>query len=276
MRIITDSSALFTPAEGKEMGIPVILACTVIDGKVYKDYEDISCEELLAKIGQGVIATTSQASIGDVLDVFAESREELLFLPIGDGLSGAYQNAIGAKNMLEDADYIHIMDTRTLGGPQRYLVRLAVSLREKGYTIEKIETELQKRIETSVSFVIPEDFEFLRRSGRLTPIAAKLGGILKIVPVLTQTEDMQRIELFSIKRSKTKALDAIAAHLQRLQMNESCLITIAHAGAEEAAKKAASHLKKTFDKAEFEILQLSPSLISHGGPGSVVIQAIRK
>ena len=65
-------------------------------------------------------------------------------------------------------------------------------LREEGKKIDEIVRNLKKSIESSVSFVIPTDFEFLKRSGRLTPIAAKIGAAIKIVPVLTQTEDKRK------------------------------------------------------------------------------------
>ena len=52
-----------------------------------------------------------------------------------------------------------------------------------------------------MSFVIPADFEFLKRSGRLTPLAAKLGSKLRLLPVLTQTEDKKRIAPVGVRRS---------------------------------------------------------------------------
>ena len=37
-----------------------------------------------------------------------------------------------------------------------------------------------------------------------------------------------------------------------------------------------NRLKEKFKKAENEILQLSPELITHGGPGCIVVQAVLK
>ena len=206
MKIIADTPTLYSPEEGRELNLTIVPACTIVGDKVYKDFEDINSEEFLKLIEDGAVPTTSQPAIGDMLDVFEESNEEALVLTIGDGLSGTYQTALGAKNTIEENEHIHVVDTKTLAGPQRYLVQKAMKLREEGIGIERIKEELIKCIETSVSFVIPEDFEFLKRSGRLTPIAAKLATIIKIVPVLTQTEDKKRITLFTVKRSNKKAL----------------------------------------------------------------------
>lgn len=276
MKIIADTPTLYSPKEGNDLGITVIPSCTIIDGNVYKDYEDISTEEFLGKINEGAAPTTSQPAIGELLEIFEESREEILFLPIGDGLSGTYQSAVGAKNSMDKNEHIHILDTKTLAGPQRYLVQKALELREKGFSVDKIKKELQNRIESSLSFVIPKDFEFLRRSGRLTAMAAKIATVIKVVPVLTQTEDKKRITLFTVKRSRKKALEALIGHMKEAGVNGEYLLTISHAGALEDAKEILEKLKENFKGAAVEILQLAPTLVTHGGPGCVVIQAIHR
>lgn len=275
MKIIADTPCMYTPSEGRSMDLAVIPACTIIDGVVYRDHEDITSEEFLVKVAAGAAPTSSQPSIGDIIEVYESCHEDTLALPIGDGLSGTYQNMVSAKNMLENNDHIHVLDTRTLAGPQHYLVRKAMKLRELGKDIEAIKAELQKCIETSASFVIPSDFNFLKRSGRLTPAAAKIGTILKIVPVMTQTEDMQRITLFSLKRSKKKALSAIIDHLKSIGVNKDYLITVSHGGAAEEAKAVLAQIKEHFADSATELFQLIPSLICHGGPGCIVIQTIR-
>ena len=162
MRIVTDTAALYSPEEGKELGIEVVPACAIIDGRVYRDYEDISSEEFLQKIEAGAVPTTSQPSVGDFMEVF-EGQDEVLFLSIGDGLSGGYQNAVGVKSTMEDGSRIHVVDTKTLAGPQHYLVEKALRLCREGKDVTTIIRELGHSIEDSVSFVIPADFEFLKR-----------------------------------------------------------------------------------------------------------------
>lgn len=276
MKIIADTPTLYSPQEGKALGITVIPACTIIEGTVYRDFEDIRTDEFMKMIEQGAVPTTSQPAIGDILEVFEETKDEILFLPIGDGLSGTYQNAVGAKNSIDDNEHIHIVDTKTLAGPQRYLVQKAMKLKELGLGIEKIKAELQKSIETSVSFVIPSDFNFLKRSGRLTPIAAKIGNLVKIVPVMTQTEDMKRITLFVIKRSRKKAVDAIIEHLRKLGVNEDYIISVSHAGVYENAKAVLEQIREQFVNSTMELFHLAPALVTHGGPGCIVIQAIKR
>lgn len=276
MKIITDTASLYSPEEGQKLGITVIPACAIIDGTVYRDFEDISSEAFLKFIEDGAVPTTSQPAIGEIIDVFENTKDEILFLSIGDGLSGGYQNAMGARNLVEDSERIHVIDTKTLAGPQHYLVQKAIQLKACGLQLKEIKAELQKSIETSVSFVIPADFIFLKRSGRLTPIAAKIGSMIKIVPVLTQTEDKKRIAPFAVKRSRRKAVEAIIKHLRTIGADAGYLISVAHGGVLEEAKEVMTQIRQEFTDASFELFHLSPALITHGGPGSIVIQAIRR
>ena len=200
----------------------------------------------------------------------------MLFLTVGDGLSGAYQTAMGARNMTEDPERIHILNSKTLAGPLRYLAKKAVALKNEGLDLERIKTVLQESIESSVSFVIPEDFEFLKRSGRLTAVTAKIGGALKLLPVLTQTKDKTRITPIGIKRSWKAAVDMILQRLQDLEVGKDHLISISHAGTLQKAETVMQQVRARFAATEIEILELSPGLITHGGPGCIVIQAVRK
>lgn len=274
MKIITDTSALYTLQEGKELGTEVIPACALVDGVVYRDYEDISSEDFLRLLGEGKVATSSQPAIGDLIDIFEGTQEEILYLAIGDGLSGTYQNAMGARNSVEQNEHIYIIDTQTLGGAQHFLVQKAIKLKKEGMGIEEIVKRVKNSIATSASFVIPNDFNYLKRSGRLTPIAAAICSVIKIIPVLTQTEDMKRIKPYTLKRSHKKAVEAVIEYFKGMSVNKDYIISIGHAGVRQVAENVVKQIRNHFSDITIELFQLSPTLITHGGPGCITIQAI--
>ena len=276
MKIIADTATLIPPVQGAAEGMTVIPVCVSIDGQTYQDYTQISSAELLERIARGGIPSSSQPAIGDILDVLESSREEMIFLTVGDGLSGAYQTAMGARNMAENPERIHIINSRTLAGPLRYLAKKAVSLMNHGMSVEQIKETLEESIESSVSFVIPEDFDFLKRSGRLTAVTAKIGGALKLLPVLTQTKDKTRIAPVGIKRSWKAAVELVFQRLEAVDVGEGWLISVSHAGTPEKAQSILEQVMERFPQAEGEMLELSPGLMTHGGPGCIVIQAVRK
>ena len=276
MKIIADTATLIPPSEGESLGMTIIPVCVLINDRTYQDYSQITSAEFLKQISEGGVPSSSQPAIGDILDVLDSSDEEMLFLTVGDGLSGAYQTAMGARNMAGNPDQIHILNSKTLAGPLRYLAKKAVALKEQGLAMANIKDELQRCIESSVSFVIPEDFDFLRRSGRLTAFTAKLGGALKLLPVLTQTKDKTRITPVSIKRSWNSAVETVLQRLQELGIGADHLISVCHAGTPQKAARILGQVRERFGASETELLELSPALITHGGPGCIVIQAIRK
>lgn len=276
MQIITDTATLIAPSEANTHGLAVIPVCVTINNRTYQDYSEISSSEFIEMIRQGGVPSSSQPAIGDILDAMDSSEEEMLVITVGDGLSGGYQTAMGARNLANDPQRIHVLDSKTLAGPLRYLAKKAVALKEQHLSMEQIKANLQWCIDSSVSFVIPEDFEFLKRSGRLTPFTAKVGSTLKLLPILTQTKDMKKICPIGIKRSWRSAVDTVLQQLEKRKIGADHLISICHAGVPERAQQVLDQVKERFGTAETEILELSPALTTHGGPGCIVIQAIAK
>ena len=276
MKIIADTATLIAPSEGNTHGLTVIPVCVAIHNRTYQDYSEISSSAFIEMIRQGGVPSSSQPAIGDLLDAMDSSEEEMLVITVGDGLSGGYQTAMGARNLASDPQRIQVLDSKTLAGPLRYLAKKAVSLKEQHLSMEQIKANLQWCIDSSVSFVIPEDFDFLKRCGRLTPFTAKVGSTLKLLPILTQTKDMKKICPIGIKRSWRSAVDTVLQELDKRKIGADHLISICHAGVPERAQQVLDQVKERFGTAETEILELSPALTTHGGPGCIVIQAIAK
>lgn len=276
MRIIADTASLIPPGEGAEMGLTVIPVCVSIHDRTYHDYTQITTAEFLELISRGGVPSSSQPALGDILDVLDSDDEELLFLTVADGLSGAYQTVLGARNLARNPERVHVLDTQTLAGPMHYMARKAVALKERKYSMAQIKAELQKCIESSVSFVIPEDFDFLKRSGRLTAFTARVGSTLKLLPVLTQTRDRKRISPIGIRRSWKSAVEAVLNQMQKHGIGAGHLISVCHAGVPQRAEQVAQWVRARFALSELEVLELSPALVTHGGPGCIVIQAVAK
>ncbi|MBR4869383.1 MAG: DegV family EDD domain-containing protein, partial [Oscillospiraceae bacterium] len=173
MRIMTDTSSLLSPAMSAEEGICVVPVSVCVGEETFRDFLEISSEELIDRIAAGGVPSTSQPAVGDMLDAFEASDEETLFFTVGDGLSGAYQTAEGARMLLDNPQRVRVIDSGSLAGPLRYLARKSVRLAKLGHSIDEVVLSLQKSIDTSLSFVIPADFEFLKRSGRVTGVVAR-------------------------------------------------------------------------------------------------------
>ena len=275
MKIVTDTSTLYSPKEGKDLGI-IVLPLSVTDNKqTWKEFAEISSKEFVKLVRDGGIPTSSQPSVGETMEVFENEKEELLVISMADGLSGTYQSSVGARESIEDNEHIHCINSRTLCGPHRYMVNKAIKMKEEGKSFEEIKAEMLSLTEKHISFLIPSDFDFLKRGGRLTPVAATIGGLLKIVPVMTQTEDGRRLEKFAMKRTLKAAVSEICKKLEEFGVNEDYLISVSHADVEEQATEVMEWIKKKFPNTKIELLELSPAFITQGGPGCIAVQAIK-
>lgn len=277
MKIITDTGTMFSKEEGEKLGIEVLPLNVIVDKKSYREYVDIQSDEFLKLVKEGHIPRSSQPSIGEVMDVFEKyAGEELLVINMADGLSGTYQSTLGVKETMDNNENIHVMNSMTLCGPQRYLVEKAVQLKEQGLSLENIKQELHKCIATEKSFLIPQDFNFLKRGGRLTPIAATVGGMLKITPVMTKTKDAKRLEKFTIKKTLKSAVKEVIKALQEAGLDDTYKIFVSHAGVLEQAKGVVEQIHQDFENVAIELYELSPAFITQGGPGCIAIQSIKK
>lgn len=276
VQIITDSSTLYTPDEAKALGFESVPLCVNIGDFEGRDLL-IDMDDYYDRIRKGGIPKSSQPPIGDVVDVYEKYEgHEIINISMADGLSGTYQSACSAKEMLEDGSKVTVINSKTLCGPHRYMVEKAQKMKEAGYSAKEIIDWLEDIKEKSESFLIPQDFDFLRRGGRLTPVAAALGSVLKLKPIMTLTEDCKRLDKFAVKRTMKSAVDTVISHLKTRNLDSRHILYISHADALDDAKKIMAQMKETFAQLEVKILELSPVFVAQGGPKCVAIQYIER
>ncbi len=279
VQIMSDSSTLYSIEQGREIGLVVNPLSVSIAGKDYREFEEIDGEAFLKLIQEGHTPISSQPSIGETLSLYEQYGDApLLNITMADGLSGTYQTAsAAAQNMPEEKrKNITVINSGTLCGPHRYLVQKALSLAKEGLSTEEILNVLAPSLANLRSFLIPNDFDFLRRGGRLTPLAAKVGGLLKLVPVMTTTKDGKRLEKYTLCRSFTSAMEAICKNFLENQVGADYYITVSHAGAPALARQALEKLRTVFPDSQIDVFNLSPAFITQGGPQCVAIQYILK
>lgn len=275
VQIISDTSTLYSVREGKEKNIEIVPLQVTIQSKTYVEFEEIQSKELIDLINQGGIPSSSQPTIGRVLEAYEKHKDQpILNITMADGLSGTYQSAYMAKNQSEGD--ITVLNSKTLCGPHRYLVNKAVKLAENGKSVEEIVDILTPSIQNSVSFLIPQDFEFLRRGGRCSKVAASLGGLLKLVIVMKQSDDGKQLDKHVLARTYRKALASICDTFHEKGVDENYVISISHATNQEQVNDTYQFIHQSFPNTEIEIFDLSPVFITQGGPGCLAIQAIKK
>lgn len=275
VQIVTDSSTLITAKEEKEMEIDVLPLCVNIMEEEYRDLQ-VDMDLFYDKIAQGGIPKSSQPPVGEFMEIFKKhAGKKILNIAMAHGLSGTYQSACGAKEIADNKADIEIFNTRTLCAPHRYMVQKANRMAKAGATMEEILHALEECRNHCHSYLIVQDFDFLRRGGRLTPMAAKFASALHVKPIMEQVEEGTRLSIHGVARTVKGAAKNIKSQLEKRNVGEGYLISISHARAEKDAHEIAELLRATFKQAKIEILELSPAFITQGGPGCIAVQYIK-
>ena len=277
VRIVADTSTMYSTAQAREAGFDVAPLSVTIAGKSYKELNEIQLDEFIHIIGQGHMPTSSQPTLGDVIAMYERcGTDEVLNLAMADGLSGTYSTAVAAARNADNADRIKVINTGTLCGPHRYMVERATQMAQAGASLQEIKDKVHALMDTDLSFLIPSDFDYLRRGGRLSPLVSLVGKTIKLAPVLTQSKDGRQLVMSTVSRSFKLAIRHVARELKAWGVEKGWRIYVVHAAAPGLAEAAHAQLREAFPSAAFELLPLTPVFTTQGGPGCVAIQVVRE
>ena len=104
VQIITDSSALITRAEGKELGIEVVPLSVNIMDEDFRDLE-VDLDHFYGQIAKGGVPRSSQPPIGEFVEAYNKyAGQKIVNVAMADGLSGTWLTGCGAKEIVENKD----------------------------------------------------------------------------------------------------------------------------------------------------------------------------
>ena len=276
IRILADTSTLYSTSQAREAGFSVSPLSVTINGNTYREFDEISAEDFTAIIRSGHLPVSSQPAVGEVLELYeAYPEDEIINISMAAGLSGTYDSAVAAAELCDHKERITVINTRTLCGPHRYLVEKAVEWAKKGHSVAEIRERLEEKMNTAKSFLMPADFDYLRRGGRLSPLVSHVGKVANLVPVMTQTEDGRRLTIAGVRRGFPQGVKFVSKALEKLGVGSGWRVYITHAAVPHLAQKTVETLQETFPGCVFEVYPLSPAFITQGGPGCIAVQVIR-
>ena len=277
VRIVSDTSTMYSTARARKAGFEVSPLSVAIAGESYREYDEINAEQFVAKIHEGNMPTSSQPAIGEVAALYEKYPEdEILNIAMAHGLSGTYTSAVAAAQMVEHSDRITVINSRTLCGPHRYMVEQAAKMAAAGKSLSEIVSRVEELMDSAKSYLMPDDFGYLRRGGRLSPLVSYVGQAINLAPAMTQTDDGTQLSVAGVRRGFASAIKYVAGALEKRGVGAGWRIYITHGAAPEKAERAKKILLEKFPTATYEILPLSPAFITQGGPSCVAVQVIRE
>ncbi len=276
--ISTDTTSNLASMILKKYDLTIIPLTYIVDG-VEEQCTDLSSfdgDAFYKKIKKSDVST-SAVNIQQYIDTWTpilERGEDILHLSISSGISSAYSAGCTAAEMLQ-AEYpgrrIYVFDTLAASLGEGLQVLYAAKLRESGKDIRDVVSALLLKRNKTIQIFSVDDLNFLKKGGRISSIAATIGTVLHVKPVLTSNY-CGEIVMDRKVRGRKLALEALAESFARnFDRSVNDPVGIAYAGCESDANFLVSLLKKIAPHAEFLLTQYEPVTGSHVGPGTVAL-----
>ncbi len=203
--ILIDSTVYIPEQLIKDNDIRVV-SLNVIDGtETYREI-DVDNEFIWKKQDEGAQWKTSQPAPGDFLEAYKDLIEQgadtIFCVLLSKNISGTYQSALLAKNMLDEPDKVHLFDTMLCAYGTEMIALELIDMVNAGKTKDQIVARITAIIESSEQMFTVENLFSLTKGGRLSVARAAIGTVLRIKPVIRIIDG--KLELVKSERTYKK------------------------------------------------------------------------
>ncbi|MGL5617834.1 MAG: DegV family protein [Metamycoplasmataceae bacterium] len=276
--IVVDSSTGLTKQEAEARGWHYLPLIVNVDGSEYEDGIGINSRNFfdICKVESKV--STSCSSIGQVqqlLEEIAKPDTFVVIYPISKHLSAQYQNCVKG---VEGFENVHVIASENIFIPIiQELVELEKGVENKDFTIKEGIDIIEKKISRDLNnlVVIPKYFDSLVRGGRLSPSAAKLAKLLKIVPIITlkdgKLEKLGKGRIFD----KTAVKTVVDTYKKLNKKNENYVMIFAHSMNPDRKQIMSEITAQVNNKMPFIEVLIPPSIAIHTGLEALAVIFIK-
>lgn len=268
--LITDSSCDLPTDIIEKYSIFTLPLRVIYPEKEYRDNIDITPDEIYSRMPEE-IPKTSMASASDAIDVFERIRKEgirnVLSINISSGLSGTFNMIKLVSKDFPDLNIVAI-DSKTLSIGLGLIVYEAAKMISQGLKIEEIkERIISLREKIKIFYCIPI-LEYLKKGGRINTVAATIGDIMDIKPIISVNEEGKYFSYAKV-RGRKRSLDKLVEIAKEISEGHVVNMAVMHGYAEKEALRIKEILSELPNVKEMFFGQIGPALGVHTGPGLV-------
>ena len=180
---------------------------------------------------------------------------------MSSGISGAYAASESASKRVREENpnvRIETFDTRGASLGEGLLVLEAARMRKAGASMDEVLAMLRNHRSRTQQVFTVDDLMHLQRGGRVSRVAAMVGSVLQIKPIL-ESDELGRIIVTSKVRGRKKAVRYLADALRKkIDPNEKQLIG------------------DSCPNAQFLTVKYEPVTGAHVGPGALALFFLSK
>lgn len=276
VRIITDSACDLPLEVTQKYDIDVVPILVYHDQTEYLDGVTLQPAEMLQEMRQGKAFRTSQIPPQMFVERFVEYAkrgETCIYLAFSSELSGIYQSATMAKEMVLD-DYpdfqLEVLDTQCASVGFGLVVHEAGKMAKAGKSQSEIMRTARFMAQHMEHIFTVDNLDYLYRGGRVSRAAAFIGGILHIKPIL----DVEAGKLIPIE--KIRGRKSVMRRMVQI-MNERGVdlanqtIGVNHGDDIEGATQLIEMIKAEYGCTDFILNCIGAAIGAHSGPGTLSV-----
>ena len=254
-----------------------------LDEKEYSDDlgQSMPFEKFYEAMDKGAMTRTSQINASEFVEYFEKfliDGKDIIHISLSSGISGVYNSAVTAKQLLEDKypeRKIIIVDSRGASSGYGLLMDTAADLRDSGMDIEQLAAEIEAIKMKIHHWFFSTDLKYYVRGGRVSKVSGFVGTLLKICPLLNMDKAGKLIPKEKI-RLKANAIERIVQKMIENADNGTdydgkCYIC--HSNCIADAESVKNKIEDAFNnlKDRVEINNIGTTIGSHTGAGTVAL-----
>jgi DegV family protein with EDD domain len=276
LKIITDSAADLPQDFISQHGIEVVPLMVYHGDREFEDGVTLAPAELFAGMRDGRTYKTSQPLYGRFEAAFrglAERGDEGIYIAFSSELSGTHQTSLLVRQAVQE-EHPHlgldIVDSKCASLGLGLVVRYAAELAAGGATRLEIAQAVEAWTRKMEHIFTVDNLEYLVRGGRVSPVAAFIGGLLNIKPIL-HVEGGKLVPLEKVRGRKkvfARILDLMEERGTELQGQT---IGISHGDDLEAAMELRGMIESRFGCDRFFVSSIGSAIGAHAGPGTIAL-----
>jgi DegV family protein with EDD domain len=272
--ILTDSTAYIPAAHMSQYNISSIPLEIIWGQETFEDGVTMAPHDFYERLKTSkTLPSTSQPSVGKMRELMSsllEKENDVLGIFLSSGLSGTFQSASQARDLLPHGAGVDLMDSQTTTLAMGFQVLAAARAAADGAGLAECRQAAEQARANSGVFFMVDTLEFLHRGGRIGGAQRFLGTALGTKPILYMHEG--KIASLERVRTKGKALDRLVELVaEKCTGKKDVRLASAHANSAQDAQAILGKASQRLNPLETLTSELSPVIGTHVGPGTVAL-----
>jgi DegV family protein with EDD domain len=266
--VVTDSSSRLGPDELKQSDIRQVPLHVLVDGVDLRDGVD----DVPYDIHDHPRVTTAGATPAELTEIYQQALADsdgdgVLAVHLSAALSSTYSAAVLTAREFGPA--VRVVNSRSAAMGVGFVALAAARAAAGGADLDEVEAVARSAQSRGHVFVVVHRLDNLRRSGRISKGASRLGTALSLKPLLCLDVD-GRLVLDQRIRTISKAHAAMVDRVAEVVGERQAAIAVHHVDNHDAADEIGAALTTRMPQIEsLVVTDMGPVLSIHVGAGAV-------